>query len=200
MNKRDAFSSSNFFWNLLSLAKVSQEIVRLHTAVVTQSVVKVCLLCMEGKKTIYICVPNWHSWGWCLLVRFGVCLCGLARLSSSPFTHIWGQGVVLVCGKLLILSRNECSKQKKFFQTSELDVSTSLICPPLTILMSWEWLNTAPVMDALQKCCAVTVAFHTHTVFHTFASKCVSASCLFCCHLLPPHTFYTFKGLMWFQT
>lgn len=134
MNKRDAFLSSNF---LLKPILFSQSIRGDCEAPHSCSYSK----CSEGlfavhggkKKSIYICVPSWHSWGWCLLVRFGVCLYGLARLSSSPFTPIWGQGVVLVCGKLLILSRNECSKQKNVFSRLQ-----SWMCPPLWFVLHWK--------------------------------------------------------------
>lgn len=133
MNKRDAFSSSNFFWNLLSLAKVSQEIVRLHTAVVTQSVVKVCLLCMEEKKTWYTSVSQTDTPG------AGACWWGLESASAvwldfRPLHSLPSEvkELCLFVGRsLYCLVMNALSK-KSFSRLQ------SWMCPPLWFVLRWQ--------------------------------------------------------------
>ena len=107
-------------------------------------------LCTEGpcavdgerqKKnhTYCTCPKLTHSRGWCLLARFGVCLCGLARaLVLSIHSHLRSRS----CARLweaLILSCNERSQQENkalFFQSSGSDVSTAPIQPLLTSRLS----------------------------------------------------------------
>lgn len=139
-------------------------------------------------------------------------------LLSSPFTPSWGQGVVLVCGKLLRLSCNERSQQENkalFFQSSGLDVSTTLNPPSVQSPSCPEGVSTQLLDGALTgvNCliflcdtqCAVNVLYavslqSTPTLHftHWLQNVWVHTVCLFCCHLLPLHTFYTFEAFMWF--
>lgn len=111
-----------------------------------------CAVDGERKKTTYICVPSWHSRGWCLLARFGVCLCGLAwALVLSIHSHLRSRSCACLW-EALMLSCNERSQQENkalFFQSSGSDASTALIQPPLKSFLSWGWLMTAVALDGI---------------------------------------------------
>lgn len=149
------------------------------------------------KGTTYICVPSWHSRGWCLLVWFGVCVCGLARaLVLSIHSNLRSRSCACLW-EALILSCNERSQQENkalFFQSSGSDESTLPIWPPFHSLLSKEWrmsTSTRPGRWGLPDTWVATISH----VLRCKKRLPPRSLCVSRCYLMPPRTL--FQGLMW---